>query len=209
MANLIVLGLLGGIGSGKSTVARFFQEFGAVVLDADAMARAELDREPAKGAILKEFGTSLLDEEGSIDRERLGDIVFRDPERLRRLNGMVHPLVRREVRRRLEELRAAPGATSGAVLVLLDVPLLLESELNALCDRRLFVEAPLELRVERVRAYRGWSGDELERREKNQKSIDEKRAGADYKVINDGALAPVRAQIRAIFQDLISRPGNP
>ncbi len=209
MTNLVVLGLLGGIGSGKSTVARLFEELGAVVLDADFMARAELEREPAKSAILKEFGPGLLNENGRIDRERLGDLVFRDPERLRRLNSIVHPLVRREIRRRLEELRAAPGATPGALLVLLDVPLLLESELNALCDQRLFVDAPLELRLERVRLHRGWSTDELERREKNQKSIDEKRARADYKVINDGALAPVRAQVRAIFQELISRPGIP
>ncbi len=87
-------------------------------------------------------------------------------------------------------------------LLILDVPLLIESELNELCDRRLFVDAPLATRRDRVTSSRGWSEEELDQREKNQKSIDYKQAVADYKINNGGAIEPVRARVRAIFQDL-------
>jgi len=198
LGDLTVLGLYGGVGSGKSTVAALFQELGALVIDADRIAHECLDQQAVREEVVAEFGSSVLGPTGRVERSRLAKVVFLDEERRARLNQIIHPEVRRRIRDRLE---VCAREESGR-LVVLDVPLLLESELETLCDRRLFVDAPLEIRSRRVQAIRGWKPGELERREKTQKSIEEKRAIADYMIENEGTLALLRARVRAIFQEL-------
>ncbi|MFH0944563.1 MAG: dephospho-CoA kinase [Planctomycetota bacterium] len=199
---LIVLGLYGGVGCGKSTVASFFQQLGATVIDADRLAHACLEQARVRDSIVAEFGPEMVTPAGDVDREELARVVFADEKQRQRLNGIIHPEVRRLIHARLNALESQ-GIRQ---LVVLDVPLLLEGGLYTLCDKHLFVEAPLEVRQERVRRVRGWNAGELERREKTQESIDAKRDLADYKITNDGQVEPVRARVRALFHEILSQP---
>lgn len=200
MGNVTILGLLGGVGSGKSTVARALADLGAIVLDADRIAHDVLAEPAVVRAIHETFGDAALGRDDTVDRTRLAGIVFEDPERLAALNAIVHPQVGSRIRARIEAIR---NEASDPRVVVLDVPLLLESQLNTLCDKRLFVDTPLDVRVARVRESRGWSEDELLRREKNQKPLAEKLEAADYKVRNTGPADPILARLRAIYGELI------
>lgn len=204
MANgkLIVLGLYGGVGSGKSTVATLFQEMGAKVIDADRLAHDCLEQSSVRDSIAAAFGPQMVTPNCEVDRKELARVIFGDEQKRQLLNGIIHPEVRRLILARLTALRDQDHA----LLVVLDVPLLMEGGLHALCDKHLFVDAPIEARRERVRRVRGWDAGELERREKTQESIDAKRDLADYKIINDGLLEPVRARVRALFHEILSQP---
>ncbi len=202
MSKLLVVGLMGGVGSGKSTVARLFAEHGAVVLDADALAHAALRRPEVKEEIVAAFGDGALDPAGEIDRPALAAVVFSDASRKRTLEEIVHPRVRGDVERELARLAAADGPPR---IVVLDVPLLLESPLDRLCDTRAFVDTPREVREERVRTTRGWDADELARREKNQMPIERKKAAAEYMIENVGSLESTRARVGAIHEELLSQ----
>jgi dephospho-CoA kinase len=195
-----IVGLLGGVGSGKSTIASLFARHGAVVLDADALAHGCLKEGAIRDAVAARFGAAVLRDDGEIDRPALGRIVFGDPGARAALEALVHPCVRRELAARL----AAPVAAR-APLVVLDVPLLLESPLDALCDTRVFVSASRETRLTRV-ATRGWSGEELDRREAAQAPLDAKRAAAAHQLDNDRPLAEVEASVAAIVAKLAAEP---
>jgi dephospho-CoA kinase len=195
-----IVGLLGGIASGKSTVARLFAEAGAAVLDADRLAHDCLARPDVTSEVVRRFGRGVLAEESGerIDRARLAQLAFADDANRRALEAIVHPCVGRAIAERLAAL-----ATEGRVRVaILDVPLLLESELNRLCDVRIFVDAPLALREARAQQARGWAPGELARREKFQKPTEYKRGAADYIIVNEGSLEPLRSRIREILDDL-------
>ncbi len=202
MRRFVVIGLLGGIGSGKSTVARMFAEHGAVVLDADRIAHECLLREDVRNAIRARFGAGVFESDGRVDRARLAEVAFHDETSRQSLNAIVHPCVRREMRTRLDAAQQDVDVS----MVVLDVPLLLESELDAWCNVRVFVDASRDERQRRVRIDRGWNDDELDRRENFQKTIDEKRAAADYTVVNEGGVEPTRIQVRAIVENLIQSP---
>lgn len=201
MSQIVVVGMLGGVGSGKSSVARLFGELGAEVIDADRIAHDCLERPDVTRAVVAAFGRECLDPAGRPDRQRLADIVFTDPERRRTLEGIIHPCVRAEIESRLSATAAADGPPR---VVVLDVPLLLESPLNALCDARIFVDTPREVREERVRTTRGWDAAELDRREKNQLPIERKKAAAEYMIVNAGSLESARAPVGAIHGKLLS-----
>lgn len=197
---LVVIGLVGGIASGKSTVARLFAEQGAGVLDADQIAHACLERPAIRSAVVARFGAGILGEDGRIDRKALGSIVFDDPDARRDLEAKVHPCVAETMRARLAEMAAA-GAPRAVVL---DVPLLFESGLDALCDTVVFVDTPIEIRRERAQRERGWDAGELDRREKNQQSTEHKKARADSMIRNLGSIEPLRAQTRELLQKILS-----
>lgn len=199
-SRLVVIGLVGGIASGKSTVARLFAEQGAAVLDADAMAHACLERPNIRAAIAARFGPGVLDSQGSIDRKALGSIVFDDPQARRDLEALVHPCVTEALRARLAEMAAAGSPRA----VVLDVPLLFESGLDALCDTVVFVDTPIEVRRERAQRERGWDAGELDRREKNQQSTEHKKARADSMIRNLGSIEPLRAQTRELLQKILT-----
>lgn len=201
MENLIVVGLLGGVGSGKSTVAKAFGDIGAEVLDADVISSECLTHAPIASAIRSSFGSTTVDEAGQVDRKTLADLVFSDEKSLQILNEIVHPCVKKVIFEQLEFLRTDAGAR----IVVLDVPLLLGSELNNLCHKRVFVDASLNVRHDRVFLNRGWSQEELDRREKSQASIEEKKKVADYTIDNSGSVESADAQTRAIFNEL-TRP---
>ncbi len=197
-----VVGLVGGIGSGKSTVAGMFRKEGALVIDADALAHRCLAEDAVVQAIRAEFGDDVVDARGAIDRGRLGARAFSSDSSRARLERIVHPCVLR----RIEAEFAAASATDGPPrIVVLDAPLLLETGLDARCDVRVFVDAPVDERRRRVAATRGWAAGELERREIFQKSAPEKRAGAEYTIANVGPLEPLRARVREICGELRDR----
>lgn len=216
MRRLILLGLVGGIGSGKSHVAGLMAQLGADVIDADRIAHDVLRAPEIERAVVAEFGAQVLADHarrpdddsainpsGPIDRSRLGALVFQDKGRLARLNAIVHPVVQARIEERITELAAQPGPPQ---IVLLDVPLLLEGPLRARCDKILFVHATRATRLERVVKNRGWDPSELERREKNQKPLDEKEAAADYKVTNEGPEETILAHLQAIRDSLLGCP---
>lgn len=194
-----VVGLTGGIGTGKSTVARLFEALGAVVVDADAIVReVQAPGAPALAEIAEAFGPEMLDESGALRRERLGELVFRDAAARERLNRIVHPRVGAEMARRVEAARRA-----GAPLVLLDVPLLLETGGSAApAEGVIVVYATPEQQVERQMARNGYERGEAERRVAAQLSIEEKRRRADWVIDNSGSLEATERQVRALFEEL-------
>jgi len=202
----VVVGLSGGIGTGKSTVARLFAEAGAVVIDADAIVHElQAPGTPLLAEIAEAFGAEVIRADGSLDRERLGAIVFRDPEARRRLGAIVHPKVGAEMLRRLEAARAA-----GEGLVVLDIPLLFEGRKAGTgsaallgFDATVLAYAPEHLQIERQLARDGCSLDEALRRVRAQLPIEEKRAHADHVVDNSGSLAETERQVRELVARLL------
>jgi dephospho-CoA kinase len=176
----VVIGLVGGIGAGKSTAAQALGELGCLVVDADREARAALDRPEVRGTLVRWWGPKILTAEGLIDRGKVAEIVFAEPMQRNRLEALVHPMVKAD--RRSLVKRAAEEGRPGVVI---DAPLLFEAGSDKDCDAVFFVEAPREVRLARV-AKRGWDAAELDRREAAQMPLDEKRSRADEVILNDG-----------------------
>jgi dephospho-CoA kinase len=200
----VQIGLTGGIGSGKSTVARRFAELGALVIDADALAREVV--EPGTdglAAVVAEFGEQVLDDDGRLDRPALAGLVFGDEAARGRLNAIVHP----RVRDRAAELIAA--AAPGTVVVQ-DVPLLVETGQADTYDLVVVVEAPEELRVRRLARDRGMSAGEVRARMAAQATDEQRRAVADVVLVNDGTPDDLRAKVDRLWRSRVSPgPGRP
>jgi dephospho-CoA kinase len=191
-----ILGICGGIGSGKSTVAAILAELGCVVSDSDAVAREAL-RDPAiRKEIVSWWGPGVLDESGEIARRVIAGIVFSSPAQRRRLESLVHPWI--ETRRRALFGQAPPDTPA----LVIDAPLLFETGLDRECDAVLFVDTNHDQRLARLAGSRGWNEDELTKREKSQLSLDDKRARADYFVINNGDPDHLNEQVRRILNEL-------
>lgn len=194
--------LTGGIGSGKSSVAARLAQLGAVVVDADAIAREVVEPgTPGLDAVVAEFGQQVLAPDGSLDRAALASIVFSDPERRRALEAIVHPLVGER------SARLIAGAPQDA-LVVYDVPLLAESagtgrDRRGEFDAVVVVEAPLEDRVRRLVA-RGLDEDDARARIAAQATDEQRRALADHVLDNSGDLEHLRAQVDALWTALTS-----
>lgn len=188
-----VIGILGGIASGKSAVAAAFAAHGLVHLDADRIAREVTARPDVVQAIAQALGAEVVAADGSLDRAKVAARVFQDSEARRELEALTHPPVRRAI------LDALAAAEANGDSVLLDVPLLLERGLIEECDAVAFVHASEATRRARA-ASRGWAPDELDRRERAQASLDEKRARADVTIDNDGPLEATRQQVAEFLQ---------
>ena len=198
MANgsLPSLGIAGGVGSGKSSVAAILAQLGCLVADSDALAREAL-RDPAvRDRIVSWWGSGVLDESGEIDRGEVARIVFSRPEQRRRLESLVHPWI--EARRRKLFEHAPPDARA----LIIDAPLLFEAGLDRECDAVIFVETDHARRLARLTRSRGWDEAELKKREESQLSLDVKRARSDYVVINNGDLDKLTEQVRRILNEL-------
>lgn len=200
---MIRVGLTGGIGSGKSEVARLLAARGAVVIDADLVAR-EVVEPGSEGLarVAEEFGADVIGPDGALDRAALAGRVFTDPRARARLNRIVHPLIAA----RTAEL--ADAAPPGAVLVH-DVPLLAENNLAAAYDLVLVVEAPPDLRVRRLMESRGMAEADARARMSVQASDAQRRAIADVVIENDGDLADLAAAVDAVWWDRIAPPEEP
>ncbi|MCU0723522.1 MAG: dephospho-CoA kinase [Planctomycetes bacterium] len=192
-AKPFVIGIVGGVASGKSAVAGLFAERGARVIDADALAREVLGEPAVREALARAFGPSVLDASGAVDRKALAGAAFGPPPRAEELNRIVHP----EVRRRLLE---AAGRGGGAAVF--DAPLLLEAGMGGDCDLLVFVDAPEPVRRARA-AARGWAPGEWERREACQRPVEEKRRLAGAALDNGGSLERTREQVAELWRTRI------
>jgi len=198
MKNLFVLGLTGGIGAGKSTVAEMLGKLGARVLCADKMVHALLCEKPVIRRVVREFGARVLDGKKCIDRRELGAVAFASRKKIRALEKILHPAVIRATRCEIARLRKAPGEH----VVVLDAPLVIEAGLNRLCDVMVFVDAPKKARLARVAKERGWGEAELKRREKRQKPLDYKRKSADFLIRNTLSRKNTLAQVRRLYKHI-------
>lgn len=202
-----VIGLAGGIGAGKSTVAGIFARLGCLVVDSDARAKAALDRPDVRDQLVRWWGEGVLappaaDGARRIDRAKVAQIVFADAAERKRLEDLVHPIVRQD-----RAQAAREGAAAGARAVIVDAPLLFEAGLDAECDAVVFVDSPREARLERVARSRGWSEEELARREAAQLPLQSKRDRADYCVTNNGPMADLERQVAHVLQQIQHEAG--
>lgn len=189
-----VIGLTGGIGSGKSAAAQILRELGAEVIDADKVAhQMYAPGTPGWQAVVSAFGQDIVDAQGFIDRKKLGAIVFADPQARRRLESILHPLVTEEIRRRLEELRARGNVH----LVVLEAALLLEAGWNELVDQVWLVTAPPELVLQRLQQQRAMSPADVEARQRAQMSDEARRPLAHIVVENSGTMQQLRERVVA------------
>ncbi|MEU9729833.1 dephospho-CoA kinase [Streptomyces sp. NPDC048002] len=196
---MLKVGLTGGIGAGKSEVSRLLVECGAVLIDADRIAREVVaPGTPGLAAVVAAFGEDVLAEDGSLDRPRLGSIVFSDPERLAVLNSIVHPLVGT----RSQELERA--AAEDAVVVH-DVPLLTENGLAGLYDLVIVVDASPETQLDRLVRLRGMTEQDARARMAAQASREQRREIADLVIDNDVPLDRLRRRVREVWAGLERR----
>ena len=194
-----LIGLTGGVGSGKSTVAGILRELGAAVIDADEATHAVYEPGTAGfEAVVREFGESIV-RDGRIDRERLGRLVFNDEESRRRLNAIVHPLVREWM-----AARTAEAIEGGAQVVVQDVPLLYENGLEGLFSSVVLVYAPEEVQVERLVKGRGFTEERARAVISAQMPIDEKRRRAHH-IDNSGTPEQTRSQVEEIWAQMSGR----
>ncbi|MFD0142153.1 MULTISPECIES: dephospho-CoA kinase [unclassified Streptomyces] len=196
---MLKVGLTGGIGAGKSEVSRLLVSYGAVLIDADKIAREVVEPgTPGLAAVVEAFGAEILTGEGGLDRPKLGSIVFADPDRLATLNAIVHPLVGA----RSAELESAAGPDD---VVVHDVPLLTENGLAPLYDLVVVVDASPETQLDRLVRLRGMAESEARARMAAQATRAQRRAIAGLVIDNDGPLDALEPQVRKVWDELTRR----
>jgi dephospho-CoA kinase len=194
-----LVGLTGGIGSGKTTVGALLVARGAVLVDADALVR-ELQQPgmPVFDAMVERFGQGIVAADGTLDRQAVADIVFNDPEALKALNGIVHPAVGAEVARRI----AAHNGTDDVVIA--DIPLLAEGQTQLPMSGVIVVDAPNDVQVERLVSFRGFSEADARARIANQASREDRLAKAGFVIDNSGAPDDLETEIDAAWKWIAS-----
>lgn len=196
---MVIVGLTGGVASGKSFVAQCLVELGADLIDADQVAHEVLQDKDTIGSIVEVWGNIILDENGVINRKQLGKIVFGGPDEsnLDLLESITHPKIRIRIRNQLEQLKAKPGNS----VVVLDIPLLFEGQYDQQCDHLMFVDT--EKSVRQIRAkLRGWDDDELDKRESKQLSVEEKKLQSDIVIDNSGSKKSTAKQLSNFWESL-------
>lgn len=195
---MIRVGLTGGIGAGKSTVAGMLADRGAVVIDADAISRSLVEPgEPALHLLVDAFGAAVIRDDGSLDRGRLAQLAFATPDGTQRLNAVMHPLIRAEAARRLEE-----AAEAGADVVVYDMPLLVETGQADLVDLVVVVDVPEEAQVARATGQRGLDEADVRRRMAAQATREERCEVADVVIDNAGDRWETERQVSALWERL-------
>ncbi|MFE0418681.1 dephospho-CoA kinase [Streptomyces tendae] len=196
---MLKVGLTGGIGAGKSEVSRLLVEHGAVLIDADRIAREVVaPGTPGLAAVVAAFGEDVLAEDGALDRPKLGSIVFADPEKLAVLNGIVHPLVG-------ERSRALEEAAAEDAVVVHDVPLLTENGLAPLYDLVVVVDADPATQLDRLVRLRGMTEQDARARMAAQATREQRREIADLVVDNDVPLDELRRRVKEVWDELVRR----
>jgi dephospho-CoA kinase len=192
-----LVGILGGIASGKSTVAREFAKLGCKVIDADKIAHELLDKKSLKEEIVATFGPSISDSKGKINRRKLARVVFADPDKLALLNRIIHPLVLE----RAELLIERYSRQNQVRAIILDMPLLAEVGWAKRCDRLVFVNCPRKTRANRAKKM-GFDKNQLKIRENFQISLDNKASLADNTIENNSDFSALVRQVADIFTDI-------
>ncbi len=199
-----VVGILGGIGSGKSSVVRCVAGLQLKIIDADRIGHDLLLDKEIQASLRATFGDEIFSEPNVVNRSKLAEKVFGTTTEHNlartRLNKIIHPAIRREINQRIASVDEQIDA------VILDAALLLEGNWDEKCDWLIFVDTPLAIRQKRVMENRGWSQDELARREATQWSIGQKKDRADFLVDNSGPIEEAAAQMEQIFNSILSQP---
>ena len=194
-----VIGILGGIGSGKSTVAAEFAKLGCAVIDADRIAHKLLDKADIKDKIVAAFGKAVLDSAGKIDHKKLADIVFSDADKLSTLNSIVHPTVLARTEALIRQYSRQPAVRA----VVLDMPLLAEVGWEKRCDRLIFVDCSRQLRLERAKNLGIFNENQFQARENFQISLDSKAAIADNIIDNNSGFSALVRQVTDVFSGVL------
>ena len=191
----MIIGLTGGIASGKSTVSNFFKELGVEIVDADIVAREISERKATIDKICNIFGRDILDENGRIVREKLRERVFQDRELVQKLNSIIHPQVIEYFKERRERNRRDE-------LLIFDIPLLYEAKMDTLCDKVIVVGVDRKKQIERV-IQRDGSSEEVARNIiANQMSLDDKIKRANFVIMNDGTLEELKGKVLKVYKEL-------
>ena len=197
---MILIGLTGGIGSGKSTVSSLLAKHGAVIIDADAITRElQAPGAPLLTVLAERFGSHIIGADGSLIREELAKIAFGDPEALKDLNKIVHPAVANEMDRRMAEVRNTDK------VVILDIPLLAENPRKGLCGV-VVVDVPVEIAVSRLVEFRGMNEDDAKARIAKQASRDDRLKIADQVIDNSGDMNTLSAQVDSVWTWALTLP---
>ena len=200
---MILVGLTGGIGSGKSTVSSLLEGRGAIIIDADAIVReVQLPGSPVLAELASKFGPEVLASDGSLDRQAVANIVFTDPEALKSLNAIVHPAVGKEMNRRMIEQRTTKN------VVILDIPLLTENPREGL-QGKIVVDVPVEVQVERLIKFRGFDEADARARISRQATREQRLLTADFVIDNSLDLESLIPQIDKVWEWLVSLPQLP
>jgi dephospho-CoA kinase len=200
---VILVGLTGGIGSGKSTVSSLLEGKGAIIIDADAIVReVQLPGSPVLAELAAKFGPEVLAADGSLDRQAVANIVFTDPDALKALNAIVHPAVGKKMNQRMIEQRTSNN------VVILDIPLLTENPREGL-QGKIVVDVPVEVQVERLIKFRGFDEADARARISRQATREQRLLTADFVIDNSHDLESLIPQIDKVWDWLVSLPQLP
>jgi dephospho-CoA kinase len=196
---MLIVGLTGGVASGKSIVSRILKEEGAYLIDADQIARELVQpRTPTWKELIKVFGKEILQKDGSIHRKKLAAKVFSDPEQRNLLNRILHPRIKKEMGRRLKAI----GQKDPEAIVVIDAPLLIETGDHREMDKIIVVISTEEQQIERLKERQGVSQEEAQRIIASQIATEEKLKVADFVIRNEGSLEETVRRARGVFQEL-------
>ncbi|MBN1391512.1 MAG: dephospho-CoA kinase [Sedimentisphaerales bacterium] len=196
-----IIGILGGVGAGKSAVAAEFGKLGCAVIDADAIAHKVLNKPVVRMKVADRFGKGLLNFKGQIKRKELAEIVFADAKKLAALNRIIHPLVFERVGKRIKEANGKKRVKA----IVLDMPLLMEAGWAKRCDKLIFVDCKAKIRAKRAEKYGILGKNELKNREKFQISLDKKKAIADNTIDNNSGFSALAGQVTDIFSNMMGK----
>jgi len=206
---MLVVGLTGGISSGKSTVLRIFKNFGCRTIDADEIAH-QLTRSGTKilREIVRKFGKEVLDKNGTLNRKRLAEIIFKDRQKRKSLNAIMHPKIIAEIKRRIKEFQKLVRRTKWGIsgrkgnILLVDIPLLFEAKLEYLVDKIVLVYVPQKVQIERLRRDNNLTLEEAKTRIEAQIPLYKKKRYADYIINGNLDSAGLRKQVESVYQEL-------
>lgn len=197
---VMLVGLTGGIGAGKSTVAQLFEERGVPIVDADAIARDVVTPgEPALAELVEHFGDSILGADGELNRGKLAEVAFADAESHEALNAIMHPAISAETSKRIDALRGEHS------VIVHDVPLLVEAGLAGNYDLTVLVDTPAQIRLQRLTELRGMDPEDAKKRIAAQATDEQRRAACDVALDNSGDIEHLRAQFEEMWERFISR----
>jgi dephospho-CoA kinase len=191
----LVVGLIGGMGSGKSLAAAEFAKYGARVISGDKFGHEALRQPDIKESVARRWGSEILDSTGEVDRRKLGTIVFTEERERKALEGLVFPWIERRIGEEIARAKADPSVS----LVVLDAAIMLEAGWAGACDRLVYVDAPREQRLQRLAEERGWSDQEVDKREKSQWPLTEKLKRADWTLDNSGSPEKLARQVQELL----------
>jgi len=192
----LIVGLIGGIGSGKTTVAGFFRDCGAKILDADKIGHCALKLPKVKRAIVKIWGDEVLNKNGNINRCALAKRVFQSEKDIKKLNAILHPIIAEKID------TITKKRTNYKKMIVIDAPLLIESGFSKKCDRLIFVHAPLNLRRKRTSLSKRWDKNEIVKRERFQLPLNKKRRVADFIIDNSKDKKYTFASVKHVVRSL-------